>query len=617
MTVALNPDLPLCSPRLCSCRWNSRARRRNDISGETRSIASVGAALVLSTGLASAQQNLPAVTSDPRVDKLLGQMTLEEKLALIHGTHEDPAVFQGQAGYLAGIPRLGVPGCFADGPPGVLTRRPSQAETATMGVAATFSVKDAEQNGVVIGRDARALGIDIPLQPFVNIDRDLQFNRGYNTFGEDPFLTAEIGAAEIRGIQSQHVMAQVKHFVGYDTEASNVWIDDQTLHEVYVAPFAAAVQASVASLMCSYNQLNGKFACSNESTLTRILREELGFKGFVTSDWGATHAVNFINAGLDMEMPGPPRQGGIPLHSFFDSEPPLPPPPAQHLAGIVEAMLGGHLPEEPAPEPFGGGGFGIKLDPKKMPEALKDGSVSEVAIARAAGHVLSQIARFGYLDGLSKHDVSAQSIDENAKVIEKTGEDGAVLLKNEGGALPLKAADLDQVVLIGPGASQVMAIGISGERSLGLPERQVGPLDAMRKISGNSNIHFAVDDDMTGSIVPASAFTHDGQPGLERIDASGGTIQTDAQLNFTIKGGNALPSGSTLTWKGTRPCLTQETTGSICRPWVPMLTSLSTASGWAQPESSRVRFMETSCRPTRTTLFPPPTAWTTSAAPSS
>src|SRR5690349_13032330 len=90
-------------------------------------------------------QSVPVVTGDARVDKLLSQMTLQEKLTLIHGTQEDPSVYQGQAGYLAGIPRLGIPGLrFADGPPGVLTRHPSQGETATMGVAATFSIKDAE-----------------------------------------------------------------------------------------------------------------------------------------------------------------------------------------------------------------------------------------------------------------------------------------------------------------------------------------------------------------------------------------------------------------------------------------------------------------------------------------
>ena len=514
------------------------------------SVAALGAALLMTAGLAVAQKDVPVVTGNARVDKLLSQMTLEEKLTLIHGTQEDPAVYQGQAGYLAGIPRLGIPGLrFADGPPGVLTRHPSQAETATMGVAATFSVKDAELNGVVIGREARALGIDVALQPFVNLDRDLEFGRGYNTFGEDPFLTGEMGAGEIRGIQSQHVMAQVKHFVGYDSDAPNVWIDDQTLHEVYAAPFAAAVQAGVASLMCSYNRLNGTFACGNESTLTRILRDEIGFKGFVTSDWGATHAVTFINAGLDMEMPGPPASGGFPIPSFFDSQPP--PPPPRPFGAFIEAFFGGHLPEEPAPEGFMGGDFGVKLDAKKMPQALKDGAVTEAAVTRAAGRVLYEIAKFGYLDGLSKHEVTAQSIDANGKIIEKTGEDAAVLLKNEGGALPLKAADLDRVVLIGPGAGQVMAIGISGERSVGLPERQVAPLDAMRKVSGNSKIGFAVDDDMTAVTVPASALSHDGRPDLERMNASGAVVQTDAQLNFTAKGGNALPPNSTLTWKGT------------------------------------------------------------------
>ncbi len=259
-------------------------------------------------------QAVPTVTGDARVDKLLSQMTLQEKLTLIHGTHEDPAVYQGQAGYLAGIPRLKIPGLrFADGPPGVLTRHPSQGETATMGVAATFSIKDAEDNGLVIGREDRALGIDVSLQPFVNIVRDLEFGRAYNTFGEDPFLTSEMGVAEVKGIQSQHVMAQIKHYVGYDSDGTSTYIDDQTLHEVYVAPFDAAVQrADVSSIMCSYNRLNGTFACGNKDSLTKILRDEIGFKGFVTSDWGAVHAVDFINAGLDMEMPGEPGPGRIP-----------------------------------------------------------------------------------------------------------------------------------------------------------------------------------------------------------------------------------------------------------------------------------------------------------------
>ncbi|HEY3703753.1 MAG TPA: glycoside hydrolase family 3 C-terminal domain-containing protein [Terracidiphilus sp.] len=508
----------------------------------------VGALLA---GIGAGAQGVPVVTGDARVDKLLSQMTLAEKLTLIHGTQEDPKVYQGQAGYLAGVPRLGIPSLrFADGPPGVLTRVPSQGETATMGVAATFSRKDATDNGVVIGREDRALGIDVSLQPFVNIDRDLEFGRGYNTFGEDPYLTSVMGVAEVNGIQSQHVMAQIKHYVGYDSDDENTFIDDQTLHEVYVAPFDAAVKAGVSSIMCSYNKLNGVFACGNKDTLTKILRDEIGFKGFVTSDWGAVHSVDFIKAGLDMEMPGEPDPSnhGFSIPSFFDSRP-VPPPPAPGAFGDIADMFGGHIPEEPVPPAFNGGNFGVKLDPKKMPEALKDGTVTEADVTRAAGRVLYEIVHFGYMDGLHKHNVTQQAIEGNAKIIEKTGEDAAVLLKNEGNLLPLKSSELESVVLIGPTAAQVDSIGINGERSVGLPQRQVGPLAAMRKISGNTDIQFAVADDMSGSTIPADLLSHDGKPGLARTGDGGEKV--DAQLNFTTKAGNALPPNSTVTWKGT------------------------------------------------------------------
>ena len=510
-------------------------------------------ALFLASATLSIGQTVPVVTGDARVDKLLSQMTLEEKVTLIHGAQEDPKVYQGQAGYLAGVPSLHIPGLrFADGPPGVLTRHPSHAETATMGVAATFSEKDAEENGVVIGREDRALGIDVSLQPFVNIDRDLEFGRGYNTFGEDPYLTSVIGAAEIKGIQSQHVMAQVKHYVGYDSDNGSTWIDDQTLHEVYVAPFDAAVQAGVSSIMCSYNRLNGTFACGNKDTLTTILRDQVGFKGFVTSDWGAMHAVNFLGAGVDMEMPGePPDNAPFSLPTFFDLKPASPPPDMSKVGQAMEDnnnMFGNHIPEEPPPaKDEGPGDFGTRLDSKKLKEALADGTVTEAMVTRAAGHVLYEIVQFGYMDGQQKHDVTAQQIEANAKIIEKTAEDSAVLLKNDAHALPLK--NLDSVVLIGPTAAQVDSIGINGERSVGLPERQVGPLAAMQKISGNTQIKFAVADDMTGTTIPAELLSHDGQPGLLRTNGS--LQQTDAQLDFTKKNGKALPPNSVVTWKGT------------------------------------------------------------------
>ncbi|HYL63132.1 MAG TPA: glycoside hydrolase family 3 C-terminal domain-containing protein [Candidatus Methylomirabilis sp.] len=498
-------------------------------------------------------QAVPADNADEaRIDKLLQQMTLEEKMNLIRGGVEDSSVYQGQAGYLPGVPRLNIPSLrFADGPPGLLTRVPAQAETATMGVAATFSIKDAEANGAVIGREARSLGIDVVLQPFINIDRDITFSRGYNTFGEDPFLTGAMGAAEIRGTQAQDVMAQAKHYVAYDSNAYNIFVDQQALHEVYAAPFEEAVKASVSSVMCSYNHVNGIFACGNADTLKTILRGEIAFKGFVTSDWGAVHSALFINQGLDMEMPGTPRPdspfAGL-AHTFFQSTPPNNAPAPKFNQSALGGLLGGAIPEEPQ-ERFGLGGFPRDNDSTSIWSAPRDGTVMEATITAAARRVLYEMDRFGYLDGKQKHTITPQDIEQNAAVIQKTAEDAAVLLKNEE-ALPLKAKDLDSLALIGPSAGQVAAIGTFGERSGGLTERQVGPLDAMKRFVPSARITFAVDDDMTGTPIDASLFSHDGKPGLLRTDAAG-TTSVDSQVNFTHSNNQSLPANSTFTWNGT------------------------------------------------------------------
>ena len=509
-------------------------------------------ALVFSCSLLS--QSLPKPSADDaRIDKLLAQMTLEEKMNLIRGNAEPADVYQGQAGFLPGVPRLGIPSLrFADGPPGLLTRVPAEAETATMGVAATWSRRIAEDNGVVIGREARSLGIDVVLQPFINIDRDLTFARAYNTFGEDPFLTGAMGAAEVRGAQSQDVMAQAKHYVGYDTDSFNVVIDPQTLHEVYVAPFVAAVQAGVSSIMCSYNKLNGPFACGNADTLKTILKGELGFQGFVTSDWGAVHSVTFINQGLDMEMPGevdPSSPFSGMMRTYFRSgADPVKAPEKPNLAAMA-GMLGGSIPEEPVNTGLDLSTFPRDNDNSTMRTALASGTVTEATITAAARRVLYEMDRFGYLDGKQKHTVTPQDIDVNAQVIEHTAEQAAVLLKNDGDILPLRRGDLDSLAMIGPTAGQVAAIGTFGERSPGIAERQVGPVDALRKLAPEAKVVYAVDDDMTGSVVPAAALSHGGKPGLTRA-TEGGSSTVDSTLDFTRSKGNALAADTSATWTG-------------------------------------------------------------------
>ena len=516
-------------------------------------LAAVLSVAAMNTALLA--QAVPAErANEARVDQLLKQMTVEEKMDLIRGGVEDPATYQGQAGYLPGVPRLHVPSLrMADGPPGTVTRVAAQGETATMGVAATFSTKDAEANGVVIGRQARSLGIDVVLQPFINIDRDLTFARAYNTFGEDPMLTGAMGAAEIRGAQSQDVMAMAKHYVGYDSDSFNVSIDQQTLHEVYVAPFSDAVRAGVSSVMCSYNRINGPFACDNPDTLKTILKGEMEFKGFVTSDWGGVHSVLFLNHGLDMEMPG-----GVPadspfkafITSYFVTAPADHAPEAKLDVSALAGILGGSIPEEAASAGLNLNGFPRDNDHTTMREALKNGTVTEATITAAARRVLYEMDRFGYLDGRQKHTVTPEDIEANAAVIRKTAADAAVLLKNEGGALPLKQEDLQSVALIGPGAGQVDSIGTFGERSPGLTERQVGPLAALRKEAPGAKIAFAVEDDMTGAPIGASLLSHDGKPGLLRTDGAGKT-SVDAQLDFTKINGKALPADGVQTWSGT------------------------------------------------------------------
>jgi len=476
-------------------------------------------------------------------------MTLQEKLGLIHDSREPKKSYQGQAGYIKGVPRLGIPPLrLADGPPGVLTRRPSPAETATMGVAASFDLAIARQNGIVIGREARALGIDVALQPYVNIDRDITFKRAYNTFGEDPLLTSLIGAAEIEGIQSQHVMAMAKHFIGFDTAASDVWIDEQALHEVYLPPFEAAIKSGVVAIMCAYNHVNGPYACGNQAMLSTLLRGELGFLGFITSDWGATHSALFLKAGLDVEMIDGPDSAGYQEPAFLGAEAAALPAPPDPNGGGFGDLYGGQLPEEAAPAPADSDDFGAKVAPKTISDALHDGSVTEADVTRAAGHVLLAMDRLGMLSRRSERRPSARALRVDAEILEKTAEEAAVLLKNEGGVLPLKAKDLGALVLIGPTGGQIDAIGISGERSMGLTRRQIGPLQALKVIAHQDGIQFSVADDMTGTPIPSGVLSHRGRPGLERISRQG--RQVDPRVDFTRHGRNPLPADTRAVWTG-------------------------------------------------------------------
>jgi beta-glucosidase len=487
-------------------RLTGRRRRVNRVA-----VAGLVGALAITAGAASsapaASQRSHSAPHPSRVEQLVSRMTLDEKLQMLSGGPEDAATNEYEAGYLPGIPRLGIPSLrFTDGPPGVATRRLSTGMTQTMGVAATFSREDAWLNGRVIGRDARALGQDVMLEPFINLDRDPAAGRTWNTFGEDPVLSGALGAETIAGIQSQGVMAQAKHYIGFDGPNGNVVVDQQTLHEVYLKPFEDAVDAGVSSVMCAYNRINGDGSCDSPTMLDTVLKGQLGFKGFVTSDWGATHATDDISSGLDLEMPG-----------------------ANTYGGVIPAYM----------------------TPAQLNAAIAAGTVQDTRIDDAVRRILGQYERFGFLDGAQKHTVTDEAIEPNARVVLRTGEDAATLLKNDDRALPLNARDLASLAMIGPGAGQTMATGGGGEKATGRAERWIGTVDALKRTTRGAHLTYAVADDMSGTPIPASALSHDGEPGLVRTTVGSPGTRVDAQIAFSRARGTALPAGSAHSWTGT------------------------------------------------------------------
>jgi beta-glucosidase len=429
-------------------------------------------------------------------------MTLEEKLVLVHGARDPQDL--GQAGYWPGLPRLGIPPLrLADGPAGVNVNQDATSMPAPVGLAATFSVEAARLFGVVMGRDAMALDQDILLAPHINIVRDPLFRRNHTSFGEDPLLNAQLGAAEVEGIESQGTMAQVKHFAAYNG-ADNVTVDERTLHEIYLPAFEAAVQAGAASVMCSYNRVNGPVACENADLQNGVLRGQWGFAGFVTSDWGAMRNPLALVNGADLEMPGREIAGRGGGPSFAD---------------------------------------GLRA-------AVESGAIPASAIDRALTRILMQMDRFHRLDGKPPARPASIDIQADARIVREIAEQGAALLKNEGHALPLTAADLASLAVIGPTGAQVAA-GFLGERAAGFPARLVGPLAALRKIAPQARITYAVGADLTGVAIPSTALSYDGRPGLLRRQTTPdtGAMELDASLDF--QGPTALAPGTEYAWSGT------------------------------------------------------------------
>jgi beta-glucosidase len=250
-----------------------------------------------------------ALAPADRANLLLAAMTQAEKLTMLHGG--------GSCGYAGCVPantRLGIPALrLQDGPVGVGDGATGVTQLAApVAGAASWDTALMKQYGGTLGAEQWGKGTNVVLAPTINIVRDPRWGRAFESFGEDPYLAGQMGAADIQGIQSQGPMAQVKHYAVYNQEtnrnssADNAIVSDRAEREIYLPAFETSVkQGGADSVMCSYSAINGPFACENGPLQNQVLKGDWGFDGFITSDWGGTHStVASANNGLDMEMPG-------------------------------------------------------------------------------------------------------------------------------------------------------------------------------------------------------------------------------------------------------------------------------------------------------------------------
>ena len=361
--------------------------------------------LCLSSVVALAQA--PAASSpeiEQRVDKLLGQLTLEQKIDLLGGV---------DGFYVRAMPQIGLPRLrMADGPFGVRNYGPSTTMAGGIALAATWDASLVERAGGEIGRDARARGVHFMLGPGVNIYRAPLNGRNFEYFGEDPFLSSRMTVAYIKGMQARGVSATVKHFLGnnseYDRHNTDSIIDERTMREIYLPTFEAAVkEAHVGSIMDSYNLVNGQHATQNGKINIDLAKHEWGFEGIMMSDWYATYdAAGIANGGMDLEMPS---------GKYFNREILLP--------------------------------------------LVQQGKVSAATIDDKVRRILRVAVEFGWLDR-DQTDTSISLYNlEGRQVALEAARESMVLLKNDGNALPMSKSDAKTILLVGPDAYPAVPVG--------------------------------------------------------------------------------------------------------------------------------------------------------------
>jgi beta-glucosidase len=372
-------------------------------------------------------------SAEGRAERLLREMTLDEKLSYVGGDREF---------YIRPIPRLGIPEIkLSDGPSGCRNWGPSTAYPATVGLAASFDRSLAARVGGSIARDCRARGVHVLLAPAVNIQRSPLTGRNFEYLGEDPVLAGAMATGLAQGVQSEGVLATVKHFAANNQEWDRTHVssevDERTLREIYFPAFESVVrEAHVGAVMSSYNLLNGIYASHDAWLLKTVLKSEWGFRGFVMSDWRAVHdPLGAALGGCDLEMPSATHMS------------------PGNLRRLIEA---GALPLS-------------ELDDKVR-------------------RLLRTLIGAGFFDrGQTRRDIPLDDPNSRSVALDAARE-SLVLLKNQGGWLPLSTSEVKKIALVGPNADPAVTGG-SGS-SYVTPLHAVSIQDGLAAVAPNVQISY-------------------------------------------------------------------------------------------------------------------------------
>ena len=417
------------------------------------SVAVILANLVCFTSI-FAQKTNPQI--ETKVENLLKQLTLDEKILLIAGTGFDTVP----------IPRLGIPSLkMTDGPVGV-RQAPATSFPSSIALAASFDPDLIKRVAQAIAQETKAKGKNVLLGPCVNIQRTPFGGRNFESFGEDPFLAAQAAVAYIKGIQSENVIPSVKHFAANNQEINrmtiDVRVDERALNEIYFPAFKASVkEGNVWSVMAAYNKLNGFYASENNYLLTEVLKKGWNFQGLVMSDWGAVHSTApTLKNGLDLEMP---------TGSFLNSE--------------------------------------------AVKKALAANEISETDISEMVRRMLRVMFLAGLMDNKKPLDKGSIDTPEHRRIALEAARGGIVLLQNQTNILPLDTNKIRSIAVIGPNADTAR-IGGGGSAQV-IPFYSVSPLEGIKKAVGEkAQINFApgiISLEDTTPIPTANLTTPDGK----------------------------------------------------------------------------------------------------------